>query len=306
MAAASDLVRGRHAIVTGGSSGIGLALVRRLVRLGATVSVIALPDIDLARVRREQPSVGCVAADVADRTQTYRAVDACVAARGPCDLLVTCAGVVLPGYFPALPDGEFEREMAVNYFGTLWPIRAVVPDMTARRRGAIVAISSFGGLMGVYGMGAYSPTKYAVRGLCETLRLELKPYGVHVAAVYPTDVDTPMLAREVPLHPPEQDAMQGTVEPVAPEVVVDAILDGLRRGRTRIYPGRGVGLLARLAGAAPGFATWYADRKIANALTPAGGAAPRRPRLPRREAGHRTTHLAQAGRGTGATHRDQA
>lgn len=114
---ASSVVAARHTIVTGGSSGIGLALVRRLAGLGARTSVIALDDEDLVRLRQSQPSA-------------------------------TCAGIIRPGYFMEIPDEEFERQMRVNYFGTLWPIRAVVPPMIAGRSGSIVAISSFGGLMG--------------------------------------------------------------------------------------------------------------------------------------------------------------
>lgn len=255
-------VAARHAIVTGGSSGIGLALVRRLAGLGARTSVIALDDADLARLRVCRPQTACVGADLGDRDQARAAVAECVAAHGPCDLLITCAGIVRPGYFLDIPDAEFERQMRVNYFGTLWPIRAVAPSMIAGRSGAIAAISSFGGLMGVFGLSAYGPSKYAVRGLCETLRLELEPHGIHVAGVYPTDVDTPMLAHEKPLHPPEEDAMQGTVKPMSPEAVADAILDGLRRRRTRIYPGRSAAALARLATAAPEFAARYAGRAI--------------------------------------------
>lgn len=253
----------RHAIVTGGSSGIGLALVRRLAGRGAPTSVIALDDPDLARLRQSQPAVTCAGADVGDRGQAQAAISACVAAHGPCDLLFTCAGIVRPGYFMEIPDADFERQMQVNYFGTLWPIRAVVPSMIAGRSGSIIAISSFGGLMGVFGYSAYGPSKYAVRALCETLRIELAPHGIHVAGVYPTDVDTPMLAREKPLHPPEEDAMQGTVRPISSEVVVDAILDGLRRRRARIYPGRRTSALAHLATAAPELATRYANWAIA-------------------------------------------
>lgn len=252
-----------HALVTGGSSGIGLALVHRLVDAGVPTSVVALDDADLATLRRARPAVTCVGADVGDRGQAQAAVAECVAAQGPCDLLVTSAGIITPGYFVELADAEFERQMQVNYFGTLWPIRAVVPSMVAAGRGHIAAISSFGGLMGVFGMGAYGPSKYAVRGLCETLRLELAPYGIHVLGVYPTDVDTPMLAREKPLHPPEEDAMQGTVKPMPPAAVADAILDALRRGRTRVYPGRRNAVLAHLAMASPALATKYAEVAIA-------------------------------------------
>ena len=144
---ASSVVAARHTIVTGGSSGIGLALVRRLAGLGARTSVIALDDEDLVRLRQSQPSATCIGADVGDRDQAQAAVSACVDTQGPCDLLFTCAGIIRPGYFMEIPDEEFERQMRVNYFGTLWPIRAVVPPMIAGRSGSIVAISSFGGLM---------------------------------------------------------------------------------------------------------------------------------------------------------------
>jgi 3-dehydrosphinganine reductase len=96
---ASSVVAARHTIVTGGSSGIGLALVRRLAGLGARTSVIALDDEDLVRLRQSQPSATCIGADVGDRDQAQAAVSACVDAQGPCDLLFACAGIIRPGYF---------------------------------------------------------------------------------------------------------------------------------------------------------------------------------------------------------------
>ncbi len=267
-------LRDRHVIVTGGSSGIGLALVRRVAALGARVSVIALDDADMARLREAPPAgahpLHLAPADVADRGQVRAAIASCRERHGPTDVLVTCAGVVHPGYFDELPDAVFERDMAIDYFGTLWCIRAALPDMLERGRGTIVCISSFAGLVGVFGMGAYCPPKYAVRGLCETLRVELKPRGIHVACVFPTDVDTPGLAAEIPQHPPEQDAMQGKIRPMSPEVVVDAILDGIARRRTRIYPGRWTWLLARLANGAPWVADLIADRAVAEAARRTG------------------------------------
>ena len=262
-------LRARHAIVTGGSSGIGLALVHRLVGVGAKVSVIALDDDGLARLRADPPTgeheVHFIGADVGEREQAYAAIASCLERHGPAELLVTCAGVVHPGYVQELPDMVLEREMAIDYFGTLWCIRGVLPSMLERGSGTIVCISSFAGLVGVFGMAAYCPPKYAVRGLCETLRTELKPRGIHVASVYPTDVDTPGFAAEIPQHPPEQDAMQGKIKPMPSSVVVEAILDGISRRRKRIYPGGWNWLLARLANGAPWVADRIADRAVARA-----------------------------------------
>ena len=135
--------------------------------------------------------------------------------------------------------------------------------MIERKAGSIVAVSSFAGLIGVFGYGAYCPSKFAVRGLCETLRAELKPHGIHVAGVYPTDVDTPMLAGELPLQPPETRAVSGTVKPMSAESVADAILAGIATGRSRIYPGRTTKLLARVTAIAPGIADRIVDRAVA-------------------------------------------
>ena len=256
-----------HAIVTGGSSGIGLALVRRLAGRGDRVTVLALDNADLAALAAAPPSsaVRTFGVDVADREAVAAAVTAAESDRGPCDLLVTSAGIVTPGRFWELPDNEFTRHMDVNYFGTLWPVRAVVPGMIERRAGTIVMISSFAGLLGVYGYGAYTPSKFAVRGLAETLRMELKPHGVHVAAVYPSDVDTPMLAAENELKPPETAAVSGNAKLQTPDQVVDAILRGIRRKQATILCDRSSALLAELAGAAPWAARLVTDRSVAKA-----------------------------------------
>jgi 3-dehydrosphinganine reductase len=263
----------RHALVTGGASGIGLALARRLLAAGAAVSVVDADDEGLQRLAAEvgDTRLATAQADVAERTALEAAVTACTEGRGPADLLVTCAGIVRPGRFGELDDHEFEREMAVNYFGTLWAIRSVAPAMTEAGNGTIVAISSLAGLLGYFGYSAYGPSKYAVAGLCETLRIELKPLGVHVACVYPPDVDTPMLAAEEPLQPPEARAMNRGGAPLSPDDVVDAILEGIAGRRARIYPGVTTRVVERAAHVAPSLLDHVVDRLVG--LTPARAGA---------------------------------
>jgi 3-dehydrosphinganine reductase len=263
-----DRFRDIHALVTGGSSGIGLATVRRLAGRGARISVIALDDPYLAALRADPPpraTVHLEAADVSRREEAEAAVARCTAALGPCDLLVTSAGIARPGYFQEIPDEVFDRHMAVNYFGTLYCIRAVVPAMLTRRRGTIVAISSSAGLIPVFGYTAYGPSKFAVRGLTDILRIELRPHGIHVACVYPSDVDTPQLAGEEPYKPEELKRIAGTIKPIPPEQVADAILRGVARHRPVIYPDPKTRWLARLAGTAPGFTRFYMSQSTRRA-----------------------------------------
>jgi len=106
-----------------------------------------------------------------------------------------------------------------------------------RKTGNIVCVSSAAGSLGVFGYSAYRPTKYAVRGLCDIIHDELRPHGVAVPCVFPSDVDTPQLAAEGPHKPAESKAVSGTIKSVPPGQVADAILKGIRRVAPIVCPG---------------------------------------------------------------------
>lgn len=257
---------GKHAIITGGSSGIGHGVAARLAARGATVSLVARRSDVLeeaaARLRAVGGRVRTVAADVADREAVTAAVAGLVDADGPCDVLVTAAGVVEPGYFSELDDTVFEQTMAIDYFGTLWPIRAVTPSMRERRTGSIVGVSSAAGLIGVFGYAAYTPAKFAVRGLLEVLRCELAPYGVHVGCACPPDTDTPQLAYERTVAPPETRAIAGTIKPLSADRVAASIVRGIEKRQFLIAADVQTRALARVGGLIPGTLHAMFDRSV--------------------------------------------
>ena len=120
-----------------------------------------------------------------------------------------------PRALPPDPPEVFREIIEVNFFGTLYPVQAVVPSMVERRTGSLVAISSGAALLGLFGFSAYSPAKYAVRGLFESLRDELRPHGVHVPASTP-DVDTrcsPPRTRSSRRRPPRSPARSNRSRP---------------------------------------------------------------------------------------------
>ena len=258
-----------HVLVTGGSSGIGRAFVRRMVDAGARVSVVALPDADLASTGAELRDRGAAyvtaPADVTDQHELVAAIGRATDALGPCDVLLTCAGIAHPGYFERLDDAVFRRTMEVDYFGTLYALRAVVPSMIARRSGSVVGISSAAGLVGIFGYTPYAPAKFAVRGLLEALRCELTPYGVHVGCVCPADTDTPQLAYENRFKPPETRAISGQIKPMSADRVASAIVRGIESGDFLIMADWQTRVLARTAGLLRG--TFHAsfDRRVRQA-----------------------------------------
>lgn len=257
---------GSHAVVTGGSSGIGRALVRQLADQGASVSILALDDHDLEAAAGEyddlQETVTTHPVDVGEHRQVEVAVGDAVAAHGPCDLLIASAGISRPGRFLELDNDQFVRHMRVNYFGVLHSIRAVAPSMVERRTGGIVAISSAAGLLGVYGYSAYGPTKYALRGLCDVLRTELKPHGVYVGCVFPTDVDTPQFAGEQPYLPDETKSISGTVSPRDPVAVASAILNGAAKRKAYIFTDPATSWLEKATRLSPGLTRAWLDWRV--------------------------------------------
>jgi 3-dehydrosphinganine reductase len=243
-----------HVCITGGSSGIGLALAAQCVARGAAVSILARdPDRLEAARRRLVPRapnarVASASADVTDPVALGAAIDALVAAHGPVDVLVTSAGYARPGHFLDLDEAVFRDQMEVDYFGTLHAVRAVVPSMVERRRGHLVLVASTVAFVGIYGYSAYGPAKHAVRGLAETLRPELKPHGIVVACAYPPDTATPGFDRENEHKPEATKRISGSIKPRPASVVAAAMVKGIERDRLVITADPSTAALARTGG----------------------------------------------------------
>jgi len=255
-------------VVTGGSSGIGEAVALAAARRGARLTLIArgAERLDTAadHIRAAVPSavVGVIAVDVSDQAAITAALTRAASDRGDVDVLVCSAGITRPGRFLELDDEVFRSMIDVDYFGTLWPVRAVAPGMVDRGHGSIVGVASAAALVGVYGYSAYGAAKFAVRGLFESLRTELAPHGVHVGCVFPPDVDTPQLAEEEPFKPAETKAISGSIKPIAARQVADAIIAGIGHQRAEIYAEAQTRALARTVAAAPGVYRLLFDRRI--------------------------------------------
>ncbi len=261
----------QHAIVTGGSSGIGRATARLLTRRGAHVSIVArrqeplnetLAELEPLRESQSQ-RLRAYSADLTDWEQTQQAITALTAGGLPPDILVNSAGVTHPGYFEELSLDIFHAMMDVDFFGTLHPIKAVLPAMMERRSGHIVNISSLAGFLGVFGYTAYSAAKFAVRGFSDTLRTELKPYGIRVSVVFPPDTDTPMLHYEDQLKPLETRRIAGAAKTLTADQVAQAIVRGIERRRVYILPGFDAWLYSLLLNGFVAFSRWYFDHIVA-------------------------------------------
>jgi 3-dehydrosphinganine reductase len=244
----------RHALITGGSSGIGLSVAAQLASDRWNLSLVARRSDRLDEARRlllethglTDGQVLTVSADVSDMAAVDTAVAAAVDAYGPPDLVVTSAGIARPGRFDELPVDAFRQAMDVNYLGTVHTVKAVMPHMRRRGGGRIVMVSSGAGLIGLFGYTAYAPSKFAVRGFAESLRGELARDGIGVSIVYPPDTDTPQLAEENRYKPPETKRITAEARTWSADDVARVILKGVRRKRFVITPGWEMWALSRL------------------------------------------------------------
>jgi NAD(P)-dependent dehydrogenase (short-subunit alcohol dehydrogenase family) len=217
---------GRHALVTGGGSGIGRAVAQHLARDGAAVTVLDLDGGSARAVAEALVATGArahaVVADVSDAAAVAGAVADARGALGAVHVLVGCAGIA--GFAPLLEmtAAQWERMLAVHLTGTFTATRAVLPDMIAARWGRVVTISSVGGLRGGPNLTHYAAAKAGVIGFTKALALEVGMHGITANAVAPGLVDTPMLRGSgIPAAVLEQSLRQipvgrlGTPEDVA-------------------------------------------------------------------------------------------
>lgn len=257
-----------HVIITGGSSGIGLALARIYASRGVRISLVArtLSTLEAAQVEltRLNPAamIRIESADVADEAETRAAIRRCEDGFGPCGILITSAGIVEPGLFETLPADAFERQMQTNLSGSVHAVRAVYAGMKQRRSGRVMLVSSGAGLIGIYGYSAYSASKFALHGFAEALRSEARPHGVSVSVCFPPDTETPQFTRELDNRPLEAAVIMGSVAPWAPSAVATRIVRAIDKGSFEVFFGLSLGALGRFGSTVKPFLNWWFDRAI--------------------------------------------
>jgi short-subunit dehydrogenase len=181
-------------VVTGGSRGIGLAIATAARARGARVGLIArsADDLERAVARLGGPSDGKIAAavaDVASRSELEGALTELESGIGPIDVLVNNAGTGAYGPFGQSELDSLERALSINYLGTVYGTRAVLPGMIERRHGHIVNIASVAGRVATPGESAYSASKFAVVGFTQCVAMELRGNGVGITMILPGPVD---------------------------------------------------------------------------------------------------------------------
>jgi NAD(P)-dependent dehydrogenase (short-subunit alcohol dehydrogenase family) len=262
-------------LITGASSGIGRATALRLAGHGARLALAARSAGALADVVGEAERAGAealaVPTDVTDPEQCRRAVESAVGRFGALDVLICSAGVSMRARFLDCDLPAIERVMRVNFFGVLYATHHALPHVK-KARGSLVAVSSLTGKRGTPTYSVYGASKFAVQGLYEGLRVELKPDGVHVGVFSPGHVDTP-LRRNVlgPDGKPWPDAPSPPFRVWPVDKCADRIVRLIvRRKAESLLPGFVRPMLAIDHALGPWFGDWVIGKFFARSPLPAG------------------------------------
>ncbi len=223
-------IKGKTVVITGASSGIGRAAAIEFARRGAHVILAARRASPLEEVARACRNFGVSATAIETDVTKRNDCVSLIAKAGNVDVLVNNAGFATFDAIESAKPEDFESMMNTNYHGTVHCTQAVLPQMLARKTGAIVIVSSIAGLMGYARMGAYCATKFALVGFAEALRDEVIGRGVQVALVCPGTTDTDFFVNAERGKLPGAERLTPTL---SPERVARAICDSAQDGRYR-------------------------------------------------------------------------
>ncbi|MDX8444263.1 SDR family NAD(P)-dependent oxidoreductase [Mesorhizobium captivum] len=194
---AAQAIAGKHALVTGGGSGVGRATALALAEAGVNVTICGRREEALAEVAKENDRIFAIAADVTDEAEVATLYEKAEAARGPFDIVVANAGMAgsAPAHKTALVD--WRRTLDVNLTGAFLTVKPALAGMLAHKQGRIVFVASTAGLKGYAYVAPYVAAKHGVVGLMRALAAETAKSGVTVNAVCPGFVETDMLEESV-------------------------------------------------------------------------------------------------------------
>ena len=233
--------------ITGGSTGIGLAVAKALAKEGSDVVIFArtLSTLEQAVAEIKQDA-SCVSmteqriifysVDFTNHTDVKTIFEKAVIEIGIPDILINCVGIAQPDYFENITPEIFDKTVKTNLYSTWNSVYAIVPHMK-QKGGYIVNTSSIAGFLGVFGYTDYCMTKFGIIGFSDALRQELAQYKIRVSVLCPPDTDTPGFEAENKNKPKETKAIAGNAKLLQPEFVANAVLKGIQKNQKMIIPG---------------------------------------------------------------------
>ncbi|KAH8924781.1 NAD(P)-binding protein [Atractiella rhizophila] len=237
---------GKHCYVVGASQGLGLGLAKKLARMGASVSIVSrnrakiddgLGEVEKCRVNDSQKFTA-LAYDVSDPQEAVKAFDDVEGVFGSAPDYVFCtAGVSVPRFFADSSKEELEMHFKTNTFTALWTAHEAIRRWVAQKKeGKIMFTASVVALNPFAGYAAYAPTKYAIRGLCDTLRHELKIYSPPITAhcYFAGTILGPSFEEEKKVRPPLVAKVEGPDSGLTADQCAEMVVRGMEKGHTYI------------------------------------------------------------------------
>lgn len=223
-----EKLRGKKAIITGGTKGIGFETAIALAKEGVDLGLIARTEADLKEAAKQlaeyDVGVATAAADISSNEDVVAAVDALKGKLGTFDILVNNAGIAKFGTILEQDVADWERMIKVNLLGMYYVTRAVLPTLVEKNTGDIINISSTAGERSGAGMSAYSASKFGVLGFSEALMQEARKHNIRVTALTPSTVVTDLAINEGLVKGDEEHVLQ-------PEDLAELIVSHLKLNR---------------------------------------------------------------------------
>ncbi len=261
--------KGKNIVITGGSRGIGFEMARQFARNGANLALIARGKDDLNAAREslqlegKGSTIRAYACDVTNADTLRDYFHMIRLELGAIDGIVANSGYCHPGNFHEIDLADFDRQIDTNVRGVVYTLRLGLPHLLENPAGGFVALtSSPAGHMGIFGFGAYGPTKAALSNLSETLRCEYRDRNIRVHLLLPPDTDTPGYREEIKLYPPETRAILKGGSLLGSEYVATKFVQGIANQKRTIAVGFEARAMMLAMRAFPRIWDLYSARKI--------------------------------------------
>lgn len=240
-------------LITGAAGGVGRALAKVFAAEGYD---LVLVDRDAAQLRQTEAEITgnaeIIVADLTDRDDLETLCERLERTDKPVDVLINNAGIIVPGAVGTLTDDVMRAHVDINMTAPMILASAAARAMKQRRSGHIFSVMSMAALGPMKNSASYSASKFGLRGFMASLALELHPYGVGVGGVFPSAVDTPMLAAE--LSSPDGSALNfvGNAKPITPDDLAKVVFKAMKSGKLETWLPKSDGFVAGLLMLFPG------------------------------------------------------